>query len=441
MHRPRRIVARHLPAVVMVLGWHVLSFPLLGGEITRYETGHLVLHTDVKPKTARMLLQAFDTAWKTWVTEFGPPPDNSAGRRIIGCVMVRPEDFSRAGLLPKSIEEFLEGDHPGKHQGHRFWMKDQEGDYYRRHLMVHEATHCFMTTRGGPVLPAWYLEGTAELYATHVVDPRTGRFHFGVMPTDSRQLPGWGRLGMMRRDVRRGRVPRFELISRLWTTEHNKIETYAWSWAYCRFLASHPTYSTGFRELGKHLGDGKFDAALERVLGSRSDVLQFEWQLAARDMVPGFDFRRAAIRFVRSAPLSPGGTMVVVAADRGWQSTGVRVEKGVNVKLVASGRFILAREPRPWISTAAGISFRYHAGLPLGRLVGVVQPDRVTSDKPPRVVSLGSRGKLVPETSGILFLRLNDFLSELSDNTGSVTVRITTGTDQPGSDSDKAPTR
>jgi hypothetical protein len=65
----------------------------------------------------------------------------------------------------------------------------------------------------------------------------------------------------------------------------------------------------------------------------------------------------------------------------------------------------------------------------------------VTSDKPPRVVSLGSQGKLVPETSGILFLRLNDFLSELSDNTGSVTVRITTGTDQPGSDSDKAPTR
>ena len=229
-----------------------------------------------------------------------------------------------------------------------------------------------------------------------VVDPRTGRFHFGVMPTDSRQLPGWGRLGMMRRDVRRGRVPRFELISRLWTTEHNKIETYAWSWAYCRFLASHPTYSTGFRELGKHLGDGKFDAALERVLGSRSDVLQFEWQLAARDMVPGFDFRRAAIRFVRSAPLSPGGTMVVVAADGGWQSTGVRVEKGVNVKLVASGRFILAREPRPWISTAAGISFRYHAGLPLGRLVGVVQPDRVTSDKPPRVVSLGSQGNPVP---------------------------------------------
>jgi hypothetical protein len=40
------------------------------------------------------------------------------------------------------------------------------------------------------------------------------------------------------------------------------------------------------------------------------------------------------------------------------------------------------------------------------------------------VVSLGAEGKLVPKVSGTLFLRLNDFLSELADNTGSVTVEI-----------------
>ena len=113
-----------------------------------------------------------------------------------------------------------------------------------------------------------------------------------------------------------------------------------------------------------------------------------------------------------------------MAAERGWQATGVRVEKGRGLRVVADGRFTLARKPKPWISTAAGISFRYHAGLPLGRLVGVVQPDRVTSDTPPRVVSLGTDGRLLPKTSGTLFLRLNDFLSELADNTGMVTVEI-----------------
>ena len=141
-------------------------------------------------------------------------------------------------------------------------------------------------------------------------------------------------------------------------------------------------------------------------------------------MVPGFDFQRSAIRFVRSRPLAADGTRTVVVADRGWQSTGVRVEKGRGLRVVADGRFTLARKPRPWISTADGISFRYHAGLPLGRLVGVVQPDRATSDSPPRVVSLGRDGRLLPRTSGTLFLRLNDFLSELADNTGMVTVEI-----------------
>jgi hypothetical protein len=115
---------------------------------------------------------------------------------------------------------------------------------------------------------------------------------------------------------------------------------------------------------------------------------------------------------------------VKVLADRGWQSTGVVVEKGVELRLVASGQFVLAREPKPWLSTAEGISFRYHAKLPLGRLVAVVQADRVRSDSPPRVVSLGERGRLVPKESGVLFLRLNDVLSELADNSGWVTVEI-----------------
>ena len=410
----------------LVLGVLVSGAEGVAGEITRYESKRLVLHTDVKPATARMLVSAFDVAWETWVAEFGAPPVGKGGRklRINGCVMVDPEDFAEAGLLPKSIASFLAGEHPGKHQRDRFWMKDQKGDYYRRHLMIHEATHCFMTARGGPRLPVWYLEGTAELYATHVVDSVTGRYRFGVMPRDVGQLPGWGRLGMLRRDVRRGRLPRFDLITRLWTIEHKKIETYAWSWAYCRFLASHPTYRVGFRELGKHLADGKFDAALERVFGSQRHALQFEWRMAARDMVPGFDFQRAAIRFTRPRPLTVRGSTVEVTAERGWQSSGVLVEKGVGVKLVAGGRFILARKPKPWVSTAEGISFRYHAKLPLGRLVGVVKPEEVRSDTPPRVVSLGAEGRLVPKVSGTLFLRLNDVLSELADNTGSVTVEI-----------------
>ncbi len=395
-------------------------------KIRKYETKRLTLHSDVAPATVAMLLKAFDDAWRAWVADFGRPPGDSPATpfRITGCLMVDPEGFSDAGLLPPGIERFLQGTHPGKHQGNRFWMKDPQGDYYRRHLMVHEATHCFMTSRGGPMLPVWYLEGTAELYATHVIDKSTGRWRFAAMPVAGAALPGWGRLGMLRRDVRRGRLPRFATLAGLWKSEHEKIETYAWSWAFVRFLSSHPTFGKSFRELGQHLDDGRFAATFERAFRPRFESLQFEWQLAARDLVPGFDFRRAAIRFKRSQPLPAKGNSTAVVADRGWQSTGVRLRKGRTYRTVATGRFTLAEKPRPWVSTADGISFRYHAGLPLGRLVGVVQPDRVATDRPPKIFSLGSRGRFVSMTDGTLFLRLNDFLSELGDNTGRVTVEV-----------------
>ncbi|MBQ18810.1 MAG: hypothetical protein CMJ65_17020 [Planctomycetaceae bacterium] len=395
-------------------------------KIRKYETRRLTLYSDVAPATAAMLLKAFDDAWRAWVADFGPPPGDSPATpfRITGCLMADLEGFSDAGLLPEAIERFLQGTHPGKHRGSRFWMKDQRGDYYRRHLMVHEATHCFMTSRGGPMLPVWYLEGTAELYATHVFDKSTGRWRFAAMPVDVAAMPGWGRLGMLRRDVRRGRLPRFDALAGLWKSEHEKIETYAWSWAFVRFLASHPTLGKSFRELGRHLGDGRFEATFERVFRPEFESLQFEWQLAARDLVPGFDFRRAAIRFRRSQPLPAKGGSTAVVAGRGWQSTGLRLRKGRSFRVVATGRFTLAEKPRPWVSTADGISFRYHAGLPLGRLVGVVQPKRVAADRPPKIHSLGSRAEFVPETDGTLFLRLNDFFSELADNTGTVDVEV-----------------
>ena len=46
-----------------------------------------------------------------------------------------------AGLLPDNLPSFLNG----RHRGQEFWLNDQDQDYYRRHLVIHEATHCYMT--------------------------------------------------------------------------------------------------------------------------------------------------------------------------------------------------------------------------------------------------------------------------------------------------------
>lgn len=398
----------------------------VSAEIRKYESKRLVLYSDVEPARARSLPGILDQAFEVWEAYYGKHPDDKPGRqfRITGCVMVEPEGFEEAGLLPPEIKKFLEGIHPGKHEGRRFWMRNPETDYYREHLMVHEATHCFMTSRGGPPLPVWYLEGTAELFATHQRDPQRKKMRFAVMPGDSREFPGWGRLMLVRRDFRRGRLPRFDQLENLWKTEHKRTETYAWTWAFVKFLDAHPSYQERFRKLGRHLSDGRFNAEFERAFRPQWQALQFEWQLLARDLVAGTDFKRVAIRFHRSQPLPADGRSSVVAADRGWQSTGVRLRAGQAYQLTATGRFTLADKPRPWVSEPDGVSIRYHAGLPLGRLVCVLQPEDASITGLPRVVSVGSRSRIKPKVAGTLYLRLNDYLSELADNTGAVTVKI-----------------
>jgi len=102
MFRSRRIAARLLPAVLAGVVVHFLASASSAGEIAKYETRRLVLHTDVKPATARMLVQAFDAAWKTWVAEFGLPPDDRDGQplrmtsRPPGCCRGRSRNSWRA---------------------------------------------------------------------------------------------------------------------------------------------------------------------------------------------------------------------------------------------------------------------------------------------------------------------------------------------------------
>jgi len=417
-HRSAILVTALLAA--LAAGWSEAA------EIRRYESKRLILHSDIDPAIARTLPPLLDQAWLAWEGYYGRPPGDTPDTpfRITGHVMADPDAFARAGLLPAPIERFLKGTHPGKHQGRQFWMKDQTSEYYRRHLMVHEATHCFMASGGDIRLPVWYLEGTAELFATHRLDPATRRASFAVMPSDEQQFPGWGRIGMLRRDVKRGRLPGFDRLAGLWKLQHERIETYAWSWAFTKFLDTHPRYQKRFRGLGDHLHDGRFTAELRRVFRDDWSRLNFEWRLAARHLVAGYDFERTVIQFHPAVPLPAKGSRTVVAADRGWQSTGIQLKAGRSYQLTAKGRFTLADKPKPWISEPDGISFRYHAGLPLGRLVCVLRPDDRTITRPPRVVSIGSKSRIRPKVAGTLFLRLNDFPSELADNKGGVSVSI-----------------
>ncbi|MEX0717010.1 MAG: hypothetical protein WD066_10495, partial [Planctomycetaceae bacterium] len=167
------------------------------------------------------------------------------------------------------------------------------------------------------------------------------------------------------------------------------------------------------------------DAASVRV----ASEIASDWAVFAGNLMEGYDLERAAIVFGSGKPLiRERAAECDVRADRGWQSSGVRVEAGKIYEIAATGRFTLAREPRPWLSEPAGITFRYFDGRPLGELQATVRGeigrDGRGAESMLTVVPVGERGRFTPMIAGTLYLRLNDSWAELADNAGEARVVI-----------------
>ena len=97
--------------------------------------------------------------------------------------------------------------------------------------------------------------------------------------------------------------------------------------------------------------------------------------------------------------------------------------------MTATGRFTLAREPKPWISEPQGVSIRYWKGRPLGLLLATVH-SRTTDGDPDssheyRDIPIGPAAEFVAPVTGTVYFRVNDSWSELADNEGTLTVTVT----------------
>ncbi len=413
--RPSDTRPRHDDARLREIGIHV------------YESRRLRLYTDIAPEIARTLPPLIDAVWDEWVKYFGPlPPDRERTEyQVTGYVMGDRGLFRDSGLLPEDLPGFYHG----RHRGAEFWMNEQETDYYRRHLLIHEATHCFMTTMPGVGAPVWYLEGMAEHFATHRLEA-DGSVRFRVMPHNKEDFRGLGRISLIQGEVAAGRALPAAEIARMQPKDFLMTDAYAWSWALCYWLDTHPAYRERFRSLGGQLQGDRFMRSFTEVFAKDFARMHAEWPLFAFRLDDGFDLRRAAVEFRSGQPLdrAGGGEPIEIAADRGWQSTGIALSAGESCRIMASGRITLAVDPKPWISEPQGISFRYVEGQPIGRLLATI----INPDVPQKIeeagilhpVPVGSEATFTAPRSGTLYLRVNDALSELADNTGRFTVRI-----------------
>jgi hypothetical protein len=416
-----------LVARACTLGLAILAASARGAEpaggIRKLESKHLTLYTDLPPSDEVDALPGyFDQAYPQWCDYFGVAPAKHAAWRATGCLMKAQERFQAAGLIPRELPQLQSG----YTREDRFWLAEQNGDYYRRHLLLHEGTHAFMYSLMSGQCASWYFEGLAELMATHRLDE--GKLLLHQFPRLRQEVPRLGRIEIVQNAVAAGKPMSLEGIFAYNGGEPSRTEPYAWCWATAAFFDGSPIYQQRFRALAKRVAEPDFPQHVHEAFTTGWPRAGDEWRLFIANLDYGYDFSRMQIDFEPGKPLTAGAAQSTVAADRGWQSSGVQLVAGKRYKLRASGRYQIDNRPRIWNCEPGGVTIEYYRGRPLGMLLGAVCDDEsktATIDGLLDPVEIGLESTIAPEHSGTLYLRVNDSAGSLDNNAGTLSVAIT----------------
>lgn len=374
---------------------------------------------------ADQLPEVFDLAVPIWADYFAVGLDILDEWNLTAYVMRSQERFVNAGLIPADLPAFENG----YQRGRRLWLNDQPSDYYRRHLLLHEGVHGFMQTVLGGTGPPWYREGIAELLATHRL--RGNGLVVRYMPKTKDEVPHWGRIKLIQDEFRANRGKMLTEIMELRADQTFDVTAYAWCWAAAAFLDGHPSYRYKFRRMRSDVREqsAAFSSYLRRQFAGQLRELDEQWQLFIANIDFGYDFARTSVQYRPGSVLPADGKKVKIAADRGWQSTGVRLEAGQPYRLIATGQIQIAQRPEVWVSEANGITLKYNRGLPIGMLVGNIRLDepRPGMANLGRPIPVGINNTFTPAASGTLYLKVNDSAASLADNMGEYVVSIQRG--------------
>jgi hypothetical protein len=385
---------------------------------------HITLFTDL-PRDAEVdvLPEVFDQAFGQWCDFFMQSREKLAGWRMRGFLIRDKARFQQSGMVPADLPVFPNG----YSRNDELWLNEQPSDYYRRHLFLHEGTHGFMNTVLGGCGPQWYMEGIAELLATHRW--RDGRLTLNYLPASRDEVPIWGRIKLIRDAVAQRHAMTFPDVIDIGPQAHRAVEAYAWCWAATMLLDRHPRYHERFRQLGRMVLEDEFNEQFRRMYASEWRELCEEWQVMVVDLQYGHDLEHTAIEFLAGSPLASEGANVDVAADRGWQSSRIQLQAGQTYRLKASGRFQLAIDGELRWCEANGVSIHYHQGRPLGVLLAAVRPAEATSGASAfiRPMVVGLEGEVRPTRNGTLYLKINASPATVGKNAGKASVEVKEG--------------
>ncbi|MDR1141023.1 MAG: hypothetical protein LBL62_04965, partial [Planctomycetaceae bacterium] len=340
--------------------------------IRRLESKHLILYTDLSAsKQIDELPELFDQLIPLLCNYFDLNPQNYETFKVEGFLIDDFEKFKSSGTVRQV---------PNLRNGYalrcRIWVRNPDSEYYRRHLLLHEGVHAFMGYAFGYWGPPWYREGTAELLGTHRVE--NGYLTLASFPKSRNELSGWGRIDLIRDDFAKNHARTIKGIFDLESEDYDENTAYGWSWAFAAFCENHPRYRTAFRQTAWKLNGTPTDVA-KRFLELLTQKIQNEppqwneqeimnhldndWLDFVTNLNYGYDFERTKIDYDKNAqPISTPETQFTIQADKGWQSSGIRLERAKTYRFTASGRFQLAEKPKIWYSEPNGITLRYYRG-------------------------------------------------------------------------------
>jgi len=299
--------------------------------IRRINGTHVTIYTDLPaaPEVDELPL-VMAAAVPQWCTYFKIDPARATDWHLTGYIIQDRERFRSTGLLPDTLPPFRYGFQRGK----EFWVYEQPSTYYRRHLMLHEATHGFMYDMLGSAGPSWYMEGIAELLGTHRWSD--GVLTLGYFPKKKEEVPQWGRIKIVRDNFAVGHTPRLDQLFRIEPEQYyESVEAYAWSWAAAVFLDRHPEFRERFAKLSARVTEANFSADFQDELQDDWQQLSEQWQLMIVNLEYGYDVLREAVVYLEGKPLD-SEMRVQIDAARGWQSSGVELQQGMSYEVQAS---------------------------------------------------------------------------------------------------------
>ena len=398
---------------------------------------HIVLYTDVRRENIGELVSVFDKSVAPWCQVFGVAPKQAQNWKMRVFLIANSKDtsrFQKSGLIPPELPKFL----AGYQRGPNIWLYLQPGEYYTRHLLIHEGTHAmmqwFLNGHGAP----WYSEGMAELIGVHQWKDDSIKLNYRLR--DRSEAPYWGRVKQIKDDLKNGEAMTLSEVLSIDAKSFLKVRSYAWSWAACDFFSNHSRTKQMFPKMQKlaSLQPEIFNKRFVKQLKPHWEELERDWALMVGEIEYGYAVESGQISMASASstndPAKPVSNFSI-QSNRSWQSTNIKVKKGDRFKISGSGEFIVGESkvgqsatPQPWPCQSNGITIQYHRGHPLGMLhAGLLTPDGSPMDQIAGLLDplpIGISGEITVPSDGLLCLRINESPAKLDDNKDALEVRV-----------------